>query len=138
MENRIFFKSLSLWTNIHISTRSIGLSISLKDNQSDESNLQITNLWSSTMLYVHHSVAKERACYVHILLWLIRKTNSNQIDSIISAELPDPEIDPALFKIVKRHMVHGPEVISIGINLTWLVANIEKDTRKISTSNSVY
>ncbi|XP_008189363.1 uncharacterized protein LOC103311507, partial [Acyrthosiphon pisum] len=32
----------------------------------------------------------------------------NDVDDIISAELPNPEIDPELFEIVKKHMVHGP------------------------------
>ena len=46
--------------------------------------------------------------HVHILIWLETKINSNQIDSLISAELPNPDIDPTLFEIVKSHMVHGP------------------------------
>ena len=46
--------------------------------------------------------------HAHILVWLITKLNSNQIDSVISAELPDPRVDRSLFEIVKAHMVHGP------------------------------
>ncbi|KAK4320910.1 hypothetical protein Pmani_008282 [Petrolisthes manimaculis] len=44
----------------------------------------------------------------HLLLWLKDKIWPNQIDSIISAELPDRTADPGLFEIVKAQMVHGP------------------------------
>eukprot|EP00919_Chromeraceae_sp_WS-2016_P025185 GHVR01059587.1.p1 GENE.GHVR01059587.1~~GHVR01059587.1.p1 ORF type:complete len:115 (+),score=1.13 GHVR01059587.1:221-565(+) len=30
------------------------------------------------------------------------------IDSVISAEIPDPNTDPILYDIIKRHMIHGP------------------------------
>ena len=34
--------------------------------------------------------------------------NSNPVDFIILAEIPDPEIDRPLYEIVKIHEVHGP------------------------------
>lgn len=46
--------------------------------------------------------------HVHLLLWLINKIRPDEIDSVISAELPNKEEDPILYDIVKRHMVHGP------------------------------
>lgn len=46
--------------------------------------------------------------HVHILIWLETKMLPNQIDRIISAELPDPQNDPLLFEIIKKHMIHGP------------------------------
>ena len=46
--------------------------------------------------------------HAHILLWLKEKIRPAQIDSIISAEFPDPNIDKELYDIVKSHMVHGP------------------------------
>ncbi|GBP03678.1 hypothetical protein EVAR_2424_1 [Eumeta japonica] len=46
--------------------------------------------------------------HVHLLVWLVNKIRPNQIDSVISAELPVKEEDPVLFKIVNKHMVHGP------------------------------
>ncbi|XP_059221537.1 uncharacterized protein LOC131996104 [Stomoxys calcitrans] len=46
--------------------------------------------------------------HVHLLVWLVNKIRPNQIDSVISAELPVKEDDPVLFEIVKKHMVHGP------------------------------
>ncbi|XP_043474368.1 uncharacterized protein LOC122506318 [Leptopilina heterotoma] len=46
--------------------------------------------------------------HAHILLWLEEQIRPNQIDEVISAELPSPEEDKKLFDIVKGHMVHGP------------------------------
>ena len=46
--------------------------------------------------------------HAHILIWLSTKMYSNQIDSFISAELPDPNNDKFLFEIIKSQMVHGP------------------------------
>ena len=40
--------------------------------------------------------------------WLREKLRPTQIDSVIRAELPNPEEDPFLYAIVKRHMIHGP------------------------------
>lgn len=44
----------------------------------------------------------------HNLIWLKDKIPPNQIDSIISAELPDPIADPVIFKIVQSCMIHTP------------------------------
>lgn len=46
--------------------------------------------------------------YAHILIWLIEKIKSEKIDNIISAEIPDPEIDPELFEIATTNMIHSP------------------------------
>lgn len=46
--------------------------------------------------------------HVHILIWCETKILPNMIDSLISAELPDPQKDAILFEIVRRHMIHGP------------------------------
>ena len=45
--------------------------------------------------------------HAHILLWLEEKIRPDQIDSVISAELPDPDKHPELYDIVKTHMIHG-------------------------------
>ena len=37
--------------------------------------------------------------HAHILLWIKNKIHPNQIDSIISAELPDPQTDPELLQV---------------------------------------
>lgn len=46
--------------------------------------------------------------HAHILIWLEDKIMPNQIDNIVSAEIPNPEIDPKLFNVVCKHMIHGP------------------------------
>jgi len=46
--------------------------------------------------------------HAHILIWLQDKIKSDQIDSVISAELPDPQQDPRLFDIIVKNMIHGP------------------------------
>lgn len=46
--------------------------------------------------------------HAHILIWLIEKITPNQIDDIISAEIPDETIDPLLFETVTSNMIHGP------------------------------
>ena len=46
--------------------------------------------------------------HAHILIWLLEKIRLEEIDKIISAEIPDPSIDQELFQIVKTNMIHGP------------------------------
>jgi len=46
--------------------------------------------------------------HAHILVWLPDKIHPTEIDDIISAEIPNPDLDPELFRIVTKHMIHGP------------------------------
>lgn len=46
--------------------------------------------------------------HVHILLWLKEKLRPSQIDDIISAEIPDANIDKKLHDTVVKSMIHGP------------------------------
>ena len=46
--------------------------------------------------------------HAHMLVWLKNKTTPDQIDSIISAELPDLKEDHCLFRVMVKNMVHGP------------------------------
>ena len=46
--------------------------------------------------------------HIHLLLWLKTKIRPDQIDSVISAQIPRREDDPVLFDTVLRHMIHGP------------------------------
>ena len=46
--------------------------------------------------------------HAHILIWLIDKITPDKIDQVISAELPDSDIDPDLIEVVTKNMIHGP------------------------------
>lgn len=46
--------------------------------------------------------------HAHILVWLIDKIRPEEIDIIISAEIPDMSTDTLLFDIVTTNMIHGP------------------------------
>jgi hypothetical protein len=46
--------------------------------------------------------------HANILIWLKEKISPSEIDSVISAELPNPEEDPLLFDIITKNMIHGP------------------------------
>ena len=46
--------------------------------------------------------------HVHILLWLVNKIRANDVDKIISAEIPDVRSDTELHEIVIKNMIHGP------------------------------
>ena len=49
--------------------------------------------------------------HVHILLILDQESKFrtvDEIDRVVCAELPDPDVDPELFRIVKTNMLHGP------------------------------
>ncbi|CAE1255026.1 unnamed protein product [Acanthosepion pharaonis] len=41
-------------------------------------------------------------------VWLNDKVDANKIDDFISAEIPDPALDPLLHEIIKNNMIHGP------------------------------
>ena len=46
--------------------------------------------------------------HAHILIWLMKKLRPNQIDNVISAEIPNSTQDNFLFEIVVKNMLHGP------------------------------
>ncbi|XP_018461372.2 uncharacterized protein LOC108832383 [Raphanus sativus] len=49
--------------------------------------------------------------HAHILLWLgndSRTPSAEEVDEIISAELPNKETDPCAYNLVTKHMIHGP------------------------------
>ena len=72
-------------------------------------------------LLTHYSVFGETRCWLysvewqkrglphaHILIWLVDKIRAEEIVKIISAENPDPNVDPELFNIITTNMIHGP------------------------------
>jgi hypothetical protein len=48
--------------------------------------------------------------HVHLIVWLKkdRPLDADQIDTFISAQLPDPSIDPIGYEAVSQFMIHGP------------------------------
>lgn len=46
--------------------------------------------------------------HAHILLWLKSKLHGEDIDKLISAEIPNEDNDPELHQVVCSHMIHGP------------------------------
>ncbi|XP_044596953.1 uncharacterized protein LOC123273577 [Cotesia glomerata] len=61
-----------------------------------------------TLLLSGQQWQKRGLPHAHILIWLEDKIRPEEIDQIISAEIPDPLIDPELFDVVIQHMIHGP------------------------------
>ncbi|GFR16796.1 helitron_like_N domain-containing protein [Trichonephila clavata] len=46
--------------------------------------------------------------HVHLLLWLMEKLRPNEIEEIISTEIPNAETDRKLYDTVTKNMIHGP------------------------------
>ena len=49
--------------------------------------------------------------HVHLLIFLLnrdKRRTPEDVDLIVSAEVPNPDIQPDLYDKVKRHMIHGP------------------------------
>ncbi|CAK1599395.1 unnamed protein product [Parnassius mnemosyne] len=66
-------------------------------------------VFGDTRCYMYSVEWQKRGLpHAHILIWLLNKLHSNEVDYIISAEIPDPVTDPHLHDIVTTHMVHGP------------------------------
>ncbi|GBP39297.1 hypothetical protein EVAR_20525_1 [Eumeta japonica] len=53
-----------------------------------------------------HQWQKRGLPHAHILLWMVEKIRPDEIDSIICAEIPAPEVDLKLYETVKN-MIHG-------------------------------
>ena len=46
--------------------------------------------------------------HAHILIWVHKKITSNEIDDVISAEIPDKNVDKGLHDIIVKNMIHEP------------------------------
>ena len=57
---------------------------------------------------VGFTLLKRGLPHAHILIWLLDKVRPEEIDKIISAQIPDPKIDQVLFYIVTTNMIHSP------------------------------
>ena len=67
------------------------------------------NIFGETLCHMYTVEWQKRGLpHAHILLWLKVKIRPNQIDDIVCAELPDEDLDPVLFEVIKTQMVHGP------------------------------
>ncbi|XP_075144744.1 uncharacterized protein LOC142219847 [Haematobia irritans] len=66
-------------------------------------------LFGNTRCYMYSVEWVKRGLpHARILIWLLNKLHSNEVDDIISAEVPDPVTDHHLHDIVTTQMVHGP------------------------------
>ncbi|XP_026475940.1 uncharacterized protein LOC113381189 [Ctenocephalides felis] len=66
-------------------------------------------VFGNTRCYMYSVEWQKRGLpHAHILIWLLNKLHSNEVDEIISAEIPDPVTDPHLHDFVTTQMVHGP------------------------------
>ena len=66
-------------------------------------------IFGKTKAYLYSIEWQKRGLpHVHILLWMESKVNGDIVDALISAEIPDPEKNPKLYKIVTTNMIHGP------------------------------
>lgn len=53
-------------------------------------------------------MTKKELLHAHILIRLIKKNISNEINKVISAEIPDLDIELDQFEVVTNNKIHGP------------------------------
>ncbi len=75
-------------------------------------DLTVKHVLGVPVAHVHVIEFQKRGLpHVHMLIILTEETKlreASDIDSTISAEIPNPETQPQLYAIVKKSMVHGP------------------------------
>ncbi|KAG4906817.1 hypothetical protein JHK82_055469 [Glycine max] len=76
------------------------------------SDLTKNHLLGKVVAYMYTVKFQKRGLpHVHLLLFLHANNkypSPNDIDNIISAEIPSQKDDPKLYKLVQNHMIHGP------------------------------
>ena len=105
----------------------------------------------SAILDVLSGMAKRGLPHAHILIWLHNKITSNEIDDVISAEIPDENVDKGLYDIVvkkfdtwalqcteRKFTMHGQRKVHKAISSTFSILammvthNIEEDLLKMA------
>ena len=67
------------------------------------------HVFGSTRCWMYSIEWQKRGLpHAHILIWLKIKIKPDQIESIISAELPDPQQDSRLLEIISKNVIQGP------------------------------
>jgi hypothetical protein len=62
-------------------------------------------IFGETFAYMYTVEWQKRGLpHIHNLVWLKDKIKPDQIDSVISAEIPNPNVDPTLF--MNRYIVN--------------------------------
>ena len=72
----------------------------------------LKNMFGKQLANIHVIEYQKRGLpHAHILIWLVsdaKVRTVEELDSLICAEIPDPEVFPRLHEIVSRCMMHGP------------------------------
>ncbi|XP_073425243.1 uncharacterized protein [Dendrobates tinctorius] len=68
-----------------------------------------SHIYGETQCWMYSVEWQKRGLpHAHILIWLKQKIQPTEIDNIISAELPDLQIDPFLFDTITKNLIHSP------------------------------
>ncbi|XP_076258517.1 uncharacterized protein LOC143195346 isoform X2 [Rhynchophorus ferrugineus] len=67
------------------------------------------NVFGETRCWMYSVEWQKRGLpHAHILIWLVEKIRPNEVDTVISAEIPNVQVDPGLHEVVIKNMIHGP------------------------------
>nr|XP_036224310.1 uncharacterized protein LOC106621587 [Bactrocera oleae] len=67
------------------------------------------NVFGETRCWMYSVEWQKRGLpHAHILIWLVEKIRPNEVDAVISAEIPNVQVDPGLHEVVIKNMIHGP------------------------------
>ena len=70
------------------------------------------NIFGKVVAFIYVIEFQKRGLpHIHMLLYLQdsdKLFNTELIDSVVTAEIPDENLYPELYKLLKQHMIHGP------------------------------